>query len=175
VSVPVRAPRPDELSRLAEIGAAAGQRFRDVDMPAVADHPPFSVEELEAWRAAGRAWVSCSDDDVPIGFCVVDIVDGAAHIEEVSVVPERNGEGHGSALLASVADWARARGMDRVTLTTFRDVPWNAPFYERRGFRTLGEDELTPGLAARRADEAAHGLDPTKRVCMALALDRDGQ
>ena len=44
--------------------------------------------------------------------------------------------------------------MPAVTLTTFRDVPWNAPYYERLGFRTLAADEITPGLAAIRAHEA---------------------
>ena len=45
-------------------------------------------------------------------------------------------------------------------------MPWNAPFYERRGFRVLAEHELTAGLVARRAAEAAAGLVPDLRVAM---------
>ena len=62
--------------------------------------------------------------------------------------------------------------MPAVTLTTFRDVPWNAPYYERCGFRTLTEAELTPELAEVRARESEHGLDPETRVCMRLDLYR---
>jgi hypothetical protein len=36
-----------------------------------------------------------------------------------------------------------------VTLTTFRDVPWNAPFYTRLGFSNA-ERQATGGLAAKR-------------------------
>ncbi|MDN3354778.1 hypothetical protein [Actinomadura sp. DC4] len=45
-------------------------------------------------------------------------------------------------------------------------MPWNAPCYARRGFREPADAELTPGLAAVAAEEAAAGLDPADRVCM---------
>jgi hypothetical protein len=57
-----------------------------------------------------------------------------------------------------------------VTLTTFRDVPFNRPFYERRGYRVLEEAEWTPELAQRRAEEADAGLDPELGVVMAKEL-----
>jgi hypothetical protein len=53
-----------------------------------------------------------------------------------------------------------------LTLTTFTHVPWNAPYYERLGFRPLPEAELTPGLVAIRQNEAAHGLDRWPRLSM---------
>jgi GNAT superfamily N-acetyltransferase len=162
----VRAPRPEELPLLSAIGEAAGRRFADVGRPEVADDPPFDVEELEAWRAAGRAWVATDAEDRPVGFAVVDLVDGCAHLEEVSVDPDHAGEGHGAALLAAVEAWARGEGLPAVTLTTFVDVPFNRPWYERRGYRVLAEEEWTPGLVARRADEAEAGLDPARRVVM---------
>ena len=100
------------------------------------------------------------------GFLVAEVLDGCAHVEEVSVRPEAEGRGLGSALLEAAADWARTEGLDGVTLTTFRDVPWNAPFYERRGLPGPGR-----GRAHRRARgparrEAAAGLDPDLRVVM---------
>jgi hypothetical protein len=69
-------------------------------------------------------------------------------------------------LIEHVADVARRQGLDALTLTTFRDVTWNAPYYERLGFRAVKDDELGAGLRRVRDDEAAHGLDPTLRVCM---------
>jgi ribosomal protein S18 acetylase RimI-like enzyme len=96
----------------------------------------------------------------------VDLVDGTAHLEELSVLPDLNGRGHGMALLRAVEGWARRKGYPSVTLTTFRDVPFNRPFYEKRGYRVLAEDEWTPGLVDRRAEEADAGLDPDLRVVM---------
>ena len=56
--------------------------------------------------------------------------------------------------------------MPALTLLTFRDVAWNGPYYERLGFRALGDDELGPGLRALRDAEPAKGLDPAQRVAM---------
>jgi predicted N-acetyltransferase YhbS len=72
----------------------------------------------------------------------------------------------GRALLAHAAGRAGEEGLTGMTLTTFAEVPWNAPYYARLGFRVLAEAELTPGLRAIRAAEAAHGLDRWPRVCM---------
>jgi GNAT superfamily N-acetyltransferase len=166
----IRAPLRDELPLLQAIGVAAGQRFAEVGLDAIADDPPHELAALERWRAAGRAWVSTDREGQPVGFAVVDVVDGTAHLEEVSVLPELNGRGHGMALLRAVEGWARKKGYGSVTLTTFRDVPFNRPFYEKRGYRVLDEDEWTPGLAERRAEEARAGLDPDLRVVMRKAL-----
>ena len=53
-----------------------------------------------------------------------------------------------------------------MTLTTFRDVPWNGPYYERCGFRVVEPGELGPGLRRIRAAEVARGLDAEPRVAM---------
>jgi GNAT superfamily N-acetyltransferase len=97
-------------------------------------------------------------------------VDGALHIEQVSVHPRAARRGVGRALLAHAADRAREEGLTALTLTTFTEVPWNAPYYARLGFRPLREADLTPGLRAIRATEAGHGLDRWPRVCMRKPL-----
>jgi GNAT superfamily N-acetyltransferase len=124
-----------------------------------------------------------ADDAVVAGYVIVDVLDEpgpgpgpgparapaperSAHVEQVSVDPRFAGRRLGRRLLDHVADQARGHGLDAVTLTTFRDVPWNAPYYERCGFRRLADDELGPGLRRVRDDEAAHGLEPGRRVCM---------
>lgn len=48
--------------------------------------------------------------------------------------PEHGRRGIGGALVGSVCDWARASGIASVTLTTYREIPWNEPFYRRLGF-----------------------------------------
>jgi hypothetical protein len=62
--------------------------------------------------------------------------------------------------------WAADQGFPAVTLTTFTEVPWNGPYYQRCGFRFLDDDELTPGLRAIREYEATLGLDAWPRAAM---------
>ncbi len=107
-------------------------------------------------------WVAADPD--PVAWVAVDEVDGCAHVEQVSVHPDRARRGIGRRLLDHVDGWAREWGLPAVTLTTFRDVPWNAPYYQRLGFAPV--EVLTPGLAEVVAREAAHGLDPSTRVCL---------
>ena len=139
-------------------------------MPEIADHDPSSVEVLARYAVAGRSWIALDDEDRPIGYVIVDAVDGNAHIEQVSVRPDHQGLGVGRALIDRVRAWATEMGMPAVTLTTFTDVPWNAPLYRHLGFRALTEDEIGPDLHAIVNAETAHGLDPTQRVCMHLDL-----
>ena len=75
----------------------------------------------------------------------------------------------GRALIEHLAGRAERAGLAGLTLTTFADVPWNAPYYTRLGFRTLADSELTDGLREIRRAEAAHGLDHWPRVCMRRA------
>jgi GNAT superfamily N-acetyltransferase len=161
----IRPPRPDELELLRDIERAAGVLFAQVGLGDVAENEPESVEALGAYLRAGRAWV-VTDDDVPVGYAVVDLVDGCAHLEQISVQPDHGGRGLGAALLEHVCEWARQQGYRSITLTTFADIAWNAPFYAKHGFRILTDADLGSELAARRAYEATLGLDPNRRVCM---------
>ena len=167
----IRPARRDDGAALREIEVLAGERFREVGLGAVADHEPDSIEALAAYAAAGRSWVAVDAADRPIGYVVVDVVDGNAHIEQVSVRPEGQGAGVGRALVDQVRAWATASARPAVTLTTFADVSWNRPLYEHLGFRVLAEPEIGAELRALREVEAARGLDPGARVCMGLPLE----
>jgi GNAT superfamily N-acetyltransferase len=165
-SVAIRAALVDDLPVLQEIEVEAGRVFADVGMDSVASDDAFPLDVLLGYQAAGRAWVAADEHDAPIGYLVVDLVDGNAHVEQVSVRPSFGRRGVGRALIDEVVRWARERGLPAVTLTTFRDVAWNGPYYARCGFRTLRPDEVTPGLAAIRRHERDLGLDQWPRVCM---------
>ncbi|MEU1915432.1 GNAT family N-acetyltransferase [Streptomyces massasporeus] len=159
-----------ELPALQDIERAAGAPFRDLGMPEIADDEPPALDILERYRRAGRCWVAVDEGDLPAAYLLAEPVDGALHIEQVSVHPRAARRGVGRALLAHAADRAREEGLTALTLTTFTDVPWNAPYYARLGFRPLPEADLTPGLRVIRATEAAHGLDRWPRVCMRKPL-----
>lgn len=160
----IRPATADDSDVLRQIERLAGQRYREVGLDHVADDDPDSWEALAAYARDGRSWVAV--DLGPVGYVLVDVVDGCAHVEQVTVRPDHQGSGVGRALLEQVRRWAIATGRPAITLTTFRDVPWNRPLYEHLGFRVLADDEIGPELRAVRAREATHGLDPTTRVCM---------
>lgn len=167
----MRPTRVGEVTALREIERLAGERFRDVGLPDIADDEPLPADVLAGYIAAGRSWVAVDGADAPVGYVVVDVVDGCAHVEQVSVRPDHQGLGTGRALLERVHRWAAEHGLAAVTLTTFADVPWNAPLYRHLGFRDMAEGEVGPQLAALRHREAAHGLDPGTRVCMRSELE----
>ncbi|MCT7356171.1 GNAT family N-acetyltransferase [Streptomyces sp. 15-116A] len=155
-----------ELPRLQDIERAAGEAFRGLGMERIAEDEPPGLDVLEEYRRAGRLWVAVDDRDRAVGYLMAEPVDGALHIEQVSVHPRAARRGVGRDLLAYAADRAREEGLAGLTLTTFAEVPWNAPYYERLGFRTLEDADLTPGLREIRAHEARLGLDRWPRVCM---------
>jgi GNAT superfamily N-acetyltransferase len=166
----IRRAAPDELPALQDIERAAGDPFRELGMADIADDEPPALDLLDGYRRAGHAWVAVDEEDRPRAYLIAEPVDAALHIEQISVHPDAARRGVGRTLLAYAADRAREEGLTGLTLTTFAQVPWNAPYYLRIGFRVLEEAELTPGLRTIRAAEAGHGLDRWPRVCMRRAL-----
>jgi GNAT superfamily N-acetyltransferase len=166
----VRAARPDDLALLVGIERAAGEMFRSLGMDLVADDDPGSPSELAPYAEDGRAFVAADARDRPVGYLLIDVIDGAAHVEQVSVHHDYARKGVGRTLIEQAATWARAHGLDSLTLTTYVEVPWNGPYYERLGFRYLTVEEETPGLRAIRSHERASGLDAWPRACMRLRI-----
>jgi GNAT superfamily N-acetyltransferase len=173
VAVIRRLERADiEAVRALEI--AAGQRFREVGLPEIADHDPPAPHSLAQAAGAGRAWVACDADGRVCGYLLVAPLGDALHVHQVSVHPDHQRRGLGRALLDHAVGLARAAGLRALTLTTFVDVPWNAPLYRRLGFHDLSPDRLPAWLEELRRQEATAGLDPGVRVCMRRDLDGPG-
>src|SRR5580765_1414318 len=141
------------------VSVAAAERFRGVDDPRIAraaDAPPYWTEGLERASREQRSWVAVDDRGSVVGFAVAWVVDGEGHLDELAVVPEHGRRGVGRALVDEVLTWSAARGLPSVTLITFRDVPWNGPFYEKLGFKAV--TALTPALQAALDQGATWGV-----------------
>ncbi|SDD01293.1 GNAT family N-acetyltransferase [Glycomyces harbinensis] len=164
----IRAVTIADLPTLQDIERAAGECFRGIGMAAVADDEPLSIKELADYRRTGLAWTAADPDDAPVAYLIAEPVDGALHIEQVSVHPDWARRRIGRSLIEHAA--ARAHGLTALTLTTFTEVPWNAPYYARCGFAPIPERDLTPGLRKIVAEEAAHGLDRWPRIAMRRSL-----
>jgi GNAT superfamily N-acetyltransferase len=168
----IRAARLLDADRIRAIEVAAGEVFRTVDMGLVASGEPPTDAELAPYLEAGRAWVIADDEDAAVAFALVAVVDGNAHLEQISVDPHRARQGLGRRLIDHIAAVARADGFEALTLTTYAEVPWNGPYYERLGFVTIASKDITAGLQAIRRHEASLGLDAWPRICMRRELTR---
>jgi GNAT superfamily N-acetyltransferase len=104
----------------------------------------------------------------PLAFLAAQIDGARLHIEQLQVLRAHQGRGIGRALLGAVIAWAREHGFAAVTLTTFRSVRWNAPFYASLGFCESARSDMPPGLQATVDREAAQGWPD--RCAMTLVL-----
>lgn len=158
-----------DVARLQDIERAAGELFRAVGLDAIAQDPPPDDATLLHHIHAGTAWVALVGDK-RIGYALASIVDGEGHVDQVSIDPAHAGRRIGQRLIDEVCGWAAAGGSTAVTLTTFRDVPWNGPYYRRLGFVELADTDLGPELQAKRTAEIDAGLDLAPRIAMRRPL-----
>lgn len=161
-----------DLPHLPEIESAAAQLFRDTEYFALADDSPPDVVRFTSWLQDGTIWVAVDSQEHVIGFAVGGEVDGQGFLMELDVHPAHGRRGIGRRLIELVRDWGKERGYEALQLSTFVDVAWNAPYYERLGFRIMTEDEISPGLLRIRLEEAASGLNVARRVFMTLPIHR---
>jgi GNAT superfamily N-acetyltransferase len=114
----------------------------------------------------GMLWVALFGQ-TPVGFALVEMLaEDLPHLEEIDVTPAHGRRGLGTALVHTVLEWVRRTGHQVITLTTFRNVPWNMPFYSRLGFVEIPTHELRQELETVVRDEADRGLDRDQRVVM---------
>ncbi len=171
--VELRSATAADIEELARIEVEAGRLFLTVDMPLVAGDE-VDRDALARAIADRRVWVA-SYDGMVAGYVEASIVDGRAHVDQVSVRPAAGRRGIGRALVRHVEAWGAERGLDGTTLTTFRDVPWNGPFYVALGYRELADDEIGPELRAVLQHEATWpGIVPELRCAMHRPAERSG-
>lgn len=170
----VRPARVDELVALCALEVEADGAFAVVGLDGVLGASAPHVDAFHDAALNGRLFVATDTGDRAIGFVRIELLDGQAHVEQLSVHPAHAGQRIGARLLTMAAQWALEHGGDRLTLTTFRDVPWNGPYYERLGWVVLPAEELGPDLAAARARERRLGLDVAPRQVMVRYLEPEG-
>ncbi|ALM54794.1 hypothetical protein AR456_17720 [Halomonas huangheensis] len=153
------------------IESSAGQAFLVIpELAWVADDAVLSEAQHRQLLRIGQCWVVADEHDRPCAFIAVRPGEDGLHIEELAVHADRQRQGLGRALMQHVIEVARQQGVVELTLTTFRDIAWNAPFYARLGFRILEDHELSAVLRNTLDTEVAHGFRRDSRCAMALPL-----
>lgn len=166
----VRAAHPADFIDIQRVEVGAAERFRAVRLAFIAEAPPLPLERLMEFERAGGLHVLTHQGRV-VGFSAHCFVDGAGYLAELDVLAAHAGRRLGLRLLHHVEACVHAAGCDRLWLTTYRDVPWNGPYYERAGF-----EESCPAagskLAQRLHDEQAGPLGAQPRVAMVKRLEQ---
>jgi GNAT superfamily N-acetyltransferase len=157
--------RPRDLARLPSIELAAARLLVGY-APESALSVVTSDCALEDARAKGHLWVALAND-VAVGFAHVKLLEpSVAHLEELDVHPDHGRRGLGRKLVLAVCAWAAAERYEAVTLVTFRDPPWNMPFYASLGFTIVPSAETSLVLASLVLEASRRGIDPDGQVVM---------
>ncbi|HET8593858.1 MAG TPA: GNAT family N-acetyltransferase [Intrasporangium sp.] len=165
----VRPARPEDLERLQEVEAAADRRFAEHFDVSGWPAPPTGAE-----RAGERGFVLVVGQPV-VGFAhVIELGPESRphlHLEQLSVHPDSGGQGLGTMLLLAALGIGLDRGYGAITLMTYADIPWNAPWYAKHGFRELD----LPASEGPSRDDAAELLYPLRRTEQQQGLDHHGR
>lgn len=160
----------DDAEWLPDIERCAAQAFRSIDgLGWLADAGVMPVERHRQMIALSTCWVAVDAEDRVQGFLSAEQYADDLHIHELAVKQSMQRHGVGRQLMAFAMDYGRTQRLHSVTLTTFKDVPWNAPFYQRLGFQQCTDSTLDQRLADILKAEYDYGFAPGSRCAMAWA------
>ncbi|CAL5868749.1 uncharacterized protein PFLUO_LOCUS2976 [Penicillium psychrofluorescens] len=170
-TITVRLAKAKDAPLLPAVERSAAQVFLQLpDLAWIANDRVQTEERHLELIEHGAAWVAVNPEDIPIAFLNGKWTDQDLHINEISVQFNYQGKGIGRKMMNAAREWAESHGCLSITLTTFRDVPWNEGFYRSLGFTTLKSSELTMTLNAVMKEEADAGLPIEQRCAMSLRL-----
>jgi GNAT superfamily N-acetyltransferase len=173
VSYQVAPARREQFAALREVEREAEKSFPLADLPqALRGATLTSDEELAEALVRGLLWSALAPSGEVAGYAIALWLGTDLHLDELDVHPAHQRRGVGRRLIDAVCAHAASCGARRLTLTTFRFVPWNMAWYARLGFVEVPESELSGDLREIYEDEIARGLARECRVAMALDLAR---
>lgn len=162
----IRAARRQEIALLPHIENTADERYVRLGLRCVLEMPPHSMASLEEGQQRDMLWVAISPRNRVVGFALMALPGGTAWLDQLSVLPRWQGCGLGAALIDRTAERARELGHDTLYLSTYLGVPWNAPFYERRGFSSVPRGQWPRAFRLQFMIENSHGHPPWRRTIM---------
>lgn len=153
------------------IERSAGESFRLLpELAWIADAGVAGVDFHRRLIERGSHWLAEDADGQPVGFLAAERCADELHIAELSIAQAHQQQGLGRRLLERAVTYAHASHCRALTLTTFCDVPWNAPFYARLGFQRLTWQEAGERLRAIIGHEQEIGFAADSRCAMRLVL-----
>ncbi|MEO9462224.1 MAG: GNAT family N-acetyltransferase [Marinomonas sp.] len=168
----LRLARAEDADAMPAIEAAAGAMFAQDEELARLDifDDGWEPDELRKLIRRGHCLTAHVGDEMA-GFLISQPFRRELHIWEMDVHPRFQRRGIGAGLIHACQIDARNAGFAALTLTTFRDLDWNAPFYAQLGFEEVTALDAHPRLAGELANEADDGLPAQRRCAMIYFTD----
>ena len=163
-----------DLDDVLEIDDDATSLYADAGLDLVlgASHP-FVMAEQARWRRAlglGRLFFAVSGEASRVGFAALDVLDGAAYLDQLSVRRSAMRRGAGRFLLHHAIAWAEHAGHTALWLTTYGHLPWNVPFYAREGFEVMDDSACGGGVRHHLEEQRRWLPQPGHRVALRRLL-----
>lgn len=171
MDVTIRLAQVADIPQIIAVECSAVQIYRQIpDLSFIADGDEMSEQQHLAFIAKQSEWVAENAASAVVGFIAARVYQSNWHIAELSVAEHWQRRGIGKRLINVVKTQAAHHGIRRLTLTTFIDVPWNAPYYRCHGFIVIPPDRLTRALQHILAQEVVMGLPAENRCAMEFKL-----
>ena len=143
----IRPARGDEVEAMQTIDIASSQLFVGTGLidfgPSDCEIEPIPEAVIRKAFAEGLAIVIADDRDCPVGFVLCTSREDELYIDQISVLPDHGRQGLGGRLIDKIIEMATEGQYKRISLSTFRHVPWNGPFYKKKGFKEIPFRKLT--------------------------------
>ncbi|HGM5491511.1 TPA: GNAT family N-acetyltransferase [Serratia fonticola] len=171
MNLSLRLAQRQDIPQLIAVERSAAQLFRQqAELKHLADGEVMSPQQHADFIERQREWVMVNLAGQIAGFIAVQPLRNSWHIAELSVAANWQRQGVGKRLIEEVAEQARRQGVQRLTLTTFEQVAWNAPYYQRLGFRRIVAAQRDAQLQHLLAQEAGQSFATNSRCAMEFTL-----
>jgi ribosomal protein S18 acetylase RimI-like enzyme len=166
----IRRARYADIPLLGPVERSAAELFRTANLDFLLDSPTVDQSFLAAMADSNHLWVAVDRMDEPIGFVGGENIEGNFHLVEISVAQTFQGKGVGKILMGQMTEEIKREGYKAITLTTYRDLPWNGRWYTRMGFLEVPLVEMGPEYRKIWQIEGRHGFDMASRCLMKKTL-----
>ena len=167
----IRKTFPSDILQLMKIEHSANQAFAQIpQLKWLAESAVMSSDQHLDLIQNHDAFVAVNAQNQVIGFLYAEKQAQDLYIIELDVAAEYQQQGVGRQLMTYIIDFAKLQGLQAVTLTTFTDVAWNRPFYEKSGFKLLNPQNLKSYLKQKIDNEVEHGFVRDSRCAMQFIL-----
>ncbi len=162
----IRLAQKEDLVLLPKIEQKASSLFANTKHYSAVGADVTTLEDLKEAQQTGHLFVAINEKDILIGFALIEKMKHGVHLHEIDVLPDYGRNGVGTALVKKVGEWAMDNMCSTITLTTYKDILWNAPFYRSLGFYDLSINEMPDQLYKIFISENENGLLIEERVAM---------
>jgi len=168
--ITIRRTTDADVRQLPAVERSAARSFANIpELSWIVGDDVLDEARHRRFAAAGWSWVA-DIAGAPVGFICAELVEHEVHVWEVAVGEPYQQQGIGSRLMARIEAQARDAGACALTLTTFRDVPWNGPFYASLGYEVIDPEACSSRLRRILELEVQAGQPADRRCAMRLRL-----